>query len=231
MTSPARSAPAPVPLAALTFDEVRARIAGIPRVRSRSRRRRWSRRPTSPGARGPPHLREARRPHRRRVRRQQAAQPRVPPRAHDGGAPETRHRRPRPAVELGAPDRRRLQQARPPDDAGARGRPAREVQGNLLVDYLLGAEMHFARDRVEQRRLLDQLAEGAGARRAAAHPERQPDVRRRLGARLYRDHDRGARAAPPPGTRPSCFYMSSSGKGQAGIELAAAVQGGFRCTA
>ena len=39
------------------------------------------------------------------------------------------------------------------------GARPREVQGNLLVDYLLGAEIHFAPDRAEQRRMLDRLAE------------------------------------------------------------------------
>jgi 1-aminocyclopropane-1-carboxylate deaminase/D-cysteine desulfhydrase-like pyridoxal-dependent ACC family enzyme len=46
-------------------------------------------------------------------------------------------------------------------------RPA-TVQGNLLIDYLLGAELHFAAHRAEQRALLDALAqrERAAGRRA-----------------------------------------------------------------
>src|SRR4051812_49046180 len=41
------------------------------------------------------------------------------------------------------------------------------IQGNLLMDYLLGAEVHFAATREEQQRMLDGLAEqirGAGGR-------------------------------------------------------------------
>ena len=42
------------------------------------------------------------------------------------------------------------------------GSRPREVQGNLLVDYLLGAEIHFAKDRTEQRHTLDRLPRNAG---------------------------------------------------------------------
>jgi D-cysteine desulfhydrase/L-cysteate sulfo-lyase len=101
------------------------------------------------------------------------------------------------------------------------GEKPAEVQGNLLVDYLLGAEVHFARDRAEQRRLLDELAakvREAGGRphilndnpmfdvaSALAYIETTIEVLEQLAA------DRLA---------PTCFYMSSSGKGQAGIVLA-----------
>ena len=96
------------------------------------------------------------------------------------------------------------------------------VQGNLLIDYLLGAEVHFAATRDEQRAMLDKLAaQVRAARRTTAYPQRQSDVRCRLGARLYRDDARGARAARREhGLAPTAFYMSSSGKGQAGIVLA-----------
>jgi D-cysteine desulfhydrase/L-cysteate sulfo-lyase len=95
------------------------------------------------------------------------------------------------------------------------------VQGNLLVDYLLGAEVHFARDRAEQRRLLDELAarvRASGGRphilndnpmfdvaSALAYIETTIEVLEQLAAERL---------------APSCFYMSSSGKGQAGIVLA-----------
>ena len=38
------------------------------------------------------------------------------------------------------------------------GQRPNNVQGNLLVDYLLGAEVHFAADRLQQRAMLDGLA-------------------------------------------------------------------------
>jgi D-cysteine desulfhydrase/L-cysteate sulfo-lyase len=95
------------------------------------------------------------------------------------------------------------------------------VQGNLLVDYLLGAEIHFAGDAAEQRRLLDGLAarlRESGGRphilndspmfapaSAIAYIEATMEILEQLGVE---------------GIEPSCFYMSSAGKGQAGVLLA-----------
>ena len=45
------------------------------------------------------------------------------------------------------------------------GAPPAEVQGNLLVDHLLGAEIHFAADRTTQRAIMDDQA-------ARARPDR-----------------------------------------------------------
>jgi D-cysteine desulfhydrase/L-cysteate sulfo-lyase len=104
------------------------------------------------------------------------------------------------------------------------------IQGNLLMDYLLGAEVHFAASRDEQRRMLDDLAvrtRKAGGRphilndnplfdvaSAAAYLEATLEVLEQLDAQKL---------------APSCFYMSSSGKGQAGIVLAQRLTGlGFR---
>lgn len=94
------------------------------------------------------------------------------------------------------------------------------VQGNLLADYLLGAEVHFAADRVEQRRLLDTLADDvrrAGGRphilndnpmfdvaSAVAYLEVTLEIVEQLGER---------------GLTPDYVYMSSSGKGSAGMVL------------
>ncbi|BCH27993.1 D-cysteine desulfhydrase [Mesorhizobium sp. L-8-3] len=101
------------------------------------------------------------------------------------------------------------------------GRQPNNVQGNLLVDYLLGAEVHFARDREEQRAKLDSLAAAvadAGGRphilndnpmfdvaSAVAYLEVTLEVVEQLAERQL---------------SPACFYMSSSGKGQAGMVLA-----------
>ena len=106
------------------------------------------------------------------------------------------------------------------------GTQPNHVQGNLLMDYLLGAEVHFAATRQEQRQMLDDLAEQtrkAGGRphilndnpmfdiaSAAAYLEATLEVLEQLDAQ---------------GVRPTCFYMSSSGKGQAGIVLAQRLTG------
>src|SRR5262249_45459978 len=99
-------------------------------------------------------------------------------------------------------------------------RPA-VVQGNLLVDYLLGAEVRFARHAADQRAVMDQAArdvKAAGGRPYILNAKPMFDV----GAALaYLDtsmemldqlHGMGAEA--------DCFYMSSGGKGQAGVALA-----------
>lgn len=105
-------------------------------------------------------------------------------------------------------------------------RPA-VVQGNLLVDYLLGAEVRFARDATEQRAVMDQTARdirAAGGRPYILNDNPMFDV---ASALAYLDttmemldqlHAMGAEA--------DCFYMSSGGKGQAGIALAKNALGG-----
>lgn len=101
------------------------------------------------------------------------------------------------------------------------GKRPNNVQGNLLVDYLLGAEVHFAADPREQRAMLDGLADkvrSGGGRphilndnpmfdvaSAVAYLEVTLEVVEQLGER---------------GLEPDYFYMSSSGKGSAGIMLA-----------
>jgi 1-aminocyclopropane-1-carboxylate deaminase/D-cysteine desulfhydrase-like pyridoxal-dependent ACC family enzyme len=104
------------------------------------------------------------------------------------------------------------------------------IQGNLLMNYLLGAEVHFAASRDELRQMLDDLADrtrNADGRphilndnpmfdiaSAAAYLEATLEVLEQLAAEDL---------------APSCFYMSSSGKGQAGIVLAQRLTGlGFR---
>ena len=183
-----------------------------------------------PGARRAPDLRQARRPHRRRAGRQQAPQPRVPPGAHDGresptssssGSTSSRTRR---ARRSGACNRLGLRTVLVLEGA----RP-REVQGNLLVDYLLGAEIHFAPDRAEQRRMLDRLAEDCRQRGERPHILNDNPMFDVASAIAYLETTmemiEQLRAA---GTAPTVLYMSSSGKGQAGLELARKLWGGFR---
>ena len=105
----------------------------------------------------------------------------------------------------------------------------REVQGNLLVDYLLGAEIHFTGDRVEQRRTLDRLAEECRQRGERPHILNDNPMFDVASAIAYLETTiemlEQLRAA---GTDPTVLYMSSSGKGQAGLELARSLWGGFR---
>jgi D-cysteine desulfhydrase/L-cysteate sulfo-lyase len=100
------------------------------------------------------------------------------------------------------------------------GRAPDVVQGNLLVDYLLGAEVHFAADAKEQRRMLDALADkvrAAGGRPHILNDNPMFDVASAVAylevtLEILEQMD-GLGAAP------TGIYMSSSGKGQAGIVL------------
>src|SRR6185312_10844898 len=49
------------------------------------------------------------------------------------------------------------------------GSPPATIQGNLLVDYLLGADVRFAATRQDQRRLMDEAAAEVRARGKVAH--------------------------------------------------------------
>ena len=110
------------------------------------------------------------------------------------------------------------------------GRKPNVIQGNLLMDYLLGAEVHFAATREEQRRMLDGLADqirGAGGRPHILNDNPMFDV---ASAAAYLEATLEVlEQLDGCGLSPTCFYMSSSGKGQAGIVLAQRLTGlGFR---
>ena len=100
------------------------------------------------------------------------------------------------------------------------GAPSGIVQGNLLVDYLLGAEVHFADDAGAQRAKLDELAEEvrvAGGRPHILNDNSMFDVASAIAylevtLEILEQMD-------DLGTHPTGIYMSSSGKGQAGIVL------------
>ncbi len=95
------------------------------------------------------------------------------------------------------------------------------VQGNLLTDYLLGAEIHFVPDARAQRVVLDQIADRVredGGRPHILNDNPMFDVASALAyiettLEILEQLDE-------VGARPTAFYMSSSGKGQAGIVLA-----------
>jgi D-cysteine desulfhydrase/L-cysteate sulfo-lyase len=101
------------------------------------------------------------------------------------------------------------------------GEPPHIVQGNLLVDFLLGAEVHFAPDVQTQRRMLDELATRCRAAGGRPHILNDNPMFEVASALAYiestleiLDQMREAKAAP------SALYMSSGGKGQAGVVLA-----------
>ena len=94
------------------------------------------------------------------------------------------------------------------------------VQGNLLIDYLLGAEVMFAPTREAQRVALDEQA--ARVRAAGGHPHILNDNKLfdMASALAYLDMtlellEQAARVDAAP----DALYMSSSGKGQAGLVL------------
>src|SRR5581483_3529430 len=104
-----------------------------------------------------------------------------------------------------------------------RGRPPAEITGNLLVDYMLGAEIHFADDAEGQRREVDEAV--ARVRAAGGTPFVMNDSPMfGVGAALaYADAtlelldqlaERGV------GPERLHLYIASTGKGQPGPELA-----------
>ncbi|MBL8703108.1 MAG: pyridoxal-phosphate dependent enzyme [Alphaproteobacteria bacterium] len=103
-----------------------------------------------------------------------------------------------------------------------------QVQGNLLVDYLLGAEVHFARDRQEQRRLLDSLAEECRRKGRKPHILNDNPMFDVASAVAYLETTiEMLEQLDAMGLKPTAFYMSSSGKGAAGLEIARKLFGGF----
>lgn len=101
------------------------------------------------------------------------------------------------------------------------GRRPNEVQGNLLIDYLLGAEVHFAPDRAAQRAMLDDLAATVRSEGGRPHILNDNPMFDVASAVAYMETtleviDQLAAQQLEPGY----FYMSSSGKGSAGIILA-----------
>jgi 1-aminocyclopropane-1-carboxylate deaminase/D-cysteine desulfhydrase-like pyridoxal-dependent ACC family enzyme len=94
------------------------------------------------------------------------------------------------------------------------------VQGNLLVDYLLGAEVIFAPTRETQREQLDLAARrcrDAGGRPHILNDNPMFDV---ASAIAYLETTLEIlEQMQTIGVRPTGFYMSSSGKGQAGLVL------------
>jgi D-cysteine desulfhydrase/L-cysteate sulfo-lyase len=101
------------------------------------------------------------------------------------------------------------------------GRKPGVVQGNLLVSYLLGAEVHFAKDAREQRAMMDDLARrvrASGGRPYILNDNPMFDIASALAYLETTFEMLGQMKAL--GAEPTHFYMSSGGKGQAGVALA-----------
>ena len=101
------------------------------------------------------------------------------------------------------------------------GRRPDTIQGNLLVDYLLGAEVHFAADVHEQRTMLDHLAADVRAGGGRPHILNDNPMFDVASAVAYLEVTLEiVEQLDALGKTPDCIYMSSSGKGQAGMILA-----------
>ena len=100
------------------------------------------------------------------------------------------------------------------------------IQGNLLMDYLLGAEVHFAATRDEQRQMLDGLADQTRKARGRPHILNDNPMFDVASAAAYLEATLEVlEQLDAEGLSPTYFYMSSSGKGQAGIILAQRLTG------
>jgi 1-aminocyclopropane-1-carboxylate deaminase/D-cysteine desulfhydrase-like pyridoxal-dependent ACC family enzyme len=100
------------------------------------------------------------------------------------------------------------------------------IQGNLLMDYLLGAEVQFASNRQEQRRMLDDLASRIRSEGGRPHILNDNPMFDVASAVAYLETTlETLEQLEAEGVEPSCFYMSSSGKGQAGLILAQKLTG------
>ncbi len=96
-----------------------------------------------------------------------------------------------------------------------------QVQGNLLCDYLLGAEVHFAPDAKAQRRTIDALAAECQSRGGRPHILNDNPMFDVASALAYIECTLEIMEQMQAlGVRATDVYMSSSGKGQAGIVLA-----------
>ncbi|HEX3400073.1 MAG TPA: pyridoxal-phosphate dependent enzyme [Acetobacteraceae bacterium] len=100
------------------------------------------------------------------------------------------------------------------------GRKPDIVQGNLLVDYLLGAEVVFAPTRDAQRAALDEHAQRVRAAGGRAHILNDNPMFDVASALAYLETTLELlEQLGSAGVQPNAFYMSSSGKGQAGLVL------------
>lgn len=101
------------------------------------------------------------------------------------------------------------------------------IQGNLLVDFLLGADIRFAATRQDQRRLMDEAAAEVRAKGLVPHILNDNPVFEVASAVAYMECTiECVEQLAGRGVAPTAIYMSSAGKGQAGLVLAQKYFGG-----
>ena len=100
------------------------------------------------------------------------------------------------------------------------GEPPDRIQGNLLVNYLLGADVIFASTRQEQRAALDDAAQTCRARGGRPHILNDNPMFDIASALAYLETTLEILGQlQSERTSADAIYMSSSGKGQAGLVL------------
>jgi D-cysteine desulfhydrase/L-cysteate sulfo-lyase len=101
------------------------------------------------------------------------------------------------------------------------GQQPQEVQGNLLIDYLLGADVRFARNRDEQRKMMNEAAAEAKRNNLVPYILNDSPMFEMGSALAYLDCAiECLEQLAALNTKVKTIYMSSSGKGQAGLALA-----------
>jgi 1-aminocyclopropane-1-carboxylate deaminase/D-cysteine desulfhydrase-like pyridoxal-dependent ACC family enzyme len=101
------------------------------------------------------------------------------------------------------------------------GKVPNEIQGNLLVDYLPGGDVRFAADRDEQRKMLDAAAAEVRGTGRVPHILNDNPMFDVASAIAYIECTMEClEQLALEGVVPRAVYMSSSGKGQAGLVLA-----------
>ena len=103
------------------------------------------------------------------------------------------------------------------------------VQGNLLVDHLLGADVRFASSRSEQMRMsMEAVAEVKNSGRTPCLLNDIPMFDEGSAIAYLECTCEIVDALDARNLAPDCLFMSSSGKGQAGQILAQKLLGGFQ---
>ena len=100
------------------------------------------------------------------------------------------------------------------------GRQPEVIQGNLLIDYLLGAEVHYADNPEQQTALIEELYQELKRKgRSPVVLTSRPSFDVGSALAYIECTVEIAEQAAALGASPDYLYMTSGGKGQAGLEL------------